>query len=96
MGNISIETFPWIVKSLIWAIWLLILGFILFTSYLAIYHSILISTAQTTWEQMRRERITYLKYLPKGVNPFSKGFTRNWKSFWVKDKENWENCLPTF
>lgn len=52
-------------------------SFITFTGYLFLYHSILILTAQTTWEQMRRPYISYLKHLPVGYNPFSKGAIKN-------------------
>jgi palmitoyltransferase len=52
-------------------------GFILFTGYLLIYHTMLIVSGITTWEHMKKDRITYLKYLPPGYNPFSHGPIQN-------------------
>jgi len=43
----------------------------------------LIILGLTTWEQMRREKISYLKYLPKGYNPFSIGWKNNIKKFFT-------------
>lgn len=55
------------------------IGFICFTGYLGLYHSMLMATGMTTWEHMARPRITYLKYLKPGINPFSKGLVSNIK-----------------
>jgi palmitoyltransferase len=52
---------------------LMVFGFVLFTGYLFIYHFMLVSSGLTTWEHMRRSKISYLNYLPTGYNPFSKG-----------------------
>ena len=57
------------------------LGFLCFTGFLSIYHTMLISCGITTWEHMRRESISYLKYIPIGHNPFSLGIYQNWKKF---------------
>jgi hypothetical protein len=54
-------------------------GFLLFTAYLLLYHSMLILAGMTTWEHMARKKITYLNYLPIGYNPFSKGMVANIK-----------------
>lgn len=46
------------------------------------YHTMLIMSGITTWEHMSRQRISYLKYLPAGINPFSKGIIQNIINFW--------------
>lgn len=53
-------------------------------------------TGQTTWEHLRRNSINYLKYLPAGYNPFSKGIIQNYQDFLRKriDTEIYE--IPTF
>jgi len=43
------------------------------------YHSYLICTNQTTWEQNKRDRITYIKDYPKNIYPFSEGVIKNIK-----------------
>ena len=53
----------------------------LFTDVLLFYHMYLICFNMTTWEQMSRENITYLKQYPSGVNPFSKGLFENLRLF---------------
>lgn len=40
---------------------------------LFLYHSYLMLTGQTTWEQASRHRIHYLKDLPSLTNPFNEG-----------------------
>lgn len=55
------------------------MGFILFTGYLGLYHTMLMVSGMTTWEHMARTRISYLKYLKPGINPFSKGPITNIK-----------------
>jgi hypothetical protein len=73
---------------LVWIIIYLMLltsfGFLCFTGYLAIYHTMLIALSLTTWEQMKREKISYLKYLRKGYNPFSIGLINNFKKFFTE------------
>jgi hypothetical protein len=68
-------------------------GFIVFTGYLLIYHTMLISNGITTWEHMRRTRISYLRYLPPGYNPFSSGIFDNWKTFFSESTR--ANGMPT-
>jgi len=41
------------------------------------FHSYLICTNQTTWEFNVRARITYLRGIPEGFNPFSQGCLGN-------------------
>lgn len=53
----------------------------LFLLTLLLFHSYLAMTNQTTYEKTRRRRISYLKDIPDGVHPFSKGCTGNIKSF---------------
>lgn len=70
-------------------------GFLLFTGYLLLYHTMLMMTAMTTWEHMSRSRITYLKHLKTGINPFSKGLVLNIYEFWVH-KNQLEYIVPTY
>ncbi len=37
----------------------------------------------TTWEQMRRHQITYLKHYPPGFNPFDLGFANNMRAVFL-------------
>ena len=62
----------------------LCIGILLFTAYLAIYHSVLICLGITTWEQMRRDNINYLNYLYTGHNPFSLGWKQNIQKFFTE------------
>lgn len=62
-------------------------SFITFTGYLLLYHSLLLVTAQTTWEHMRRPYISYLKYLPIGYNPFSQGLINNIVEFFCRSDQ---------
>jgi hypothetical protein len=40
-------------------------------------------TNSTTWEQTRRRQITYLKDLPRDLNPFDLGWVNNVKQFFT-------------
>lgn len=93
-----------------WEVWLqwvgmlLALGFCCFTGYLLFYHTMLISCGITTWEHMRKTKISYLKYLPPGFNPFSKGVISNWRIFLTEqtrangcqEVQSWDDQIPTF
>jgi hypothetical protein len=46
-----------------------------------VYHAILAVTNQTTWEAFRSQHITYLKGVPKGSLPFSRGACKNLRTF---------------
>ena len=74
---------------------LLDLGFIVFTGYLLLYHTFLVLTAQTTWEQMKRGGISYLRHLPVGYNPFSKGVVKNIGEFFCGKHEGNEYRVPS-
>ena len=84
--------------SCYYLLWVLSLGFIAFTGYLFLYHTLLIVTNQTTWEHMSRHRITYLKYLPAGYNPFSEGIIKNVVDFYRKKQigRNYRECIVSF
>ena len=75
LNKLSIHWFLYLV------LFLLNIGFIAFTGYLFLYHTLLITSGMTTWEHLRRSRISYLKYLPQGYNPFSKGCIKNISEF---------------
>jgi len=82
-GNISDNTDDGWVKWGLVAVEVGAFGFLLFTGYLGLYHTMLMMTGMTTWEHMSRSRITYLKHLKSGINPFSKGLLLNIYEFWV-------------
>ena len=52
---------------------------------LALYHLFLVLSAQTTWEHLARENITYLQPVPDGVNPFSRGLLTNLAEFFSRN-----------
>ncbi|KAJ6839130.1 protein S-acyltransferase 10 [Iris pallida] len=49
----------------------------IFLILLLLFHSYLVLTNQTTYELVRRRRISYLRGVPERVHPFSKGICRN-------------------
>lgn len=57
------------------------------------YHTYLMLTGQTTWEQVSRQRILYLKDLEALVNPFDEGCCKNVSIFLFNCRyvgRNWE------
>lgn len=54
---------------------------LIFLLLLLVFHSYLVLTNQTTYELVRRRRITYLRDFPERVHPFSKGICRNLYNF---------------
>ncbi|KAK9129322.1 hypothetical protein Sjap_009809 [Stephania japonica] len=54
---------------------------LVFLLLLLLFHSYLILTNQTTYELVRRRRISYLRSVPERVYPFSKGICRNVYNF---------------
>ena len=60
---------------------MLLFVLIFFPSGLLVFHLNLMATNTTTWESARRDRISYLRALPDGVNPFSKGVWSNSAAF---------------
>lgn len=62
-----------------------------FAQVLFWYHTYLLMTGQTTWEQVKGKRISYLKPYPKGFRPFHFGVLENLKILlWQKDFFEWE------
>lgn len=58
---------------------------------LFLYHSYLMLTGQTTWEQASRHRIQYLKELPEMSNPFNEGVICNSLRFLFQARQrDWE------
>ena len=99
----SLELTGWLFWARISGL-LLAFGFCCFTGYLFIYHTMLVSCGMTTWEHMRRTKISYLKYLPPGYNPFSLGISQNWRKFlneatWATGSEElqeWDSLIVPF
>lgn len=86
------------IKSIYWGLLGLeigAIGFLCFTGYLLLYHTMLIICGITTWEHMARSKITYLNYLPAGTNPFSKGVFQNIIDFFDKSSLPSYN-IPTY
>ena len=57
------------------------------------YHTNLMFTGQTTWEQVSRHRILYLKDLEMLINPFDEGCCKNMSTFLCNCRHigrNWE------
>ena len=57
------------------------------------YHTYLMLTGQTTWEQVSRQRILYLKNLEMFTNPFDEGCFENVSTFLCNCRQigrNWE------
>ena len=51
-----------------------------FVGILFVYHTVLILSGQSTWEQTRREDIDYIKKFKKGYDPFNEGMLKNIKT----------------
>ncbi|XP_031388073.1 protein S-acyltransferase 10-like isoform X2 [Punica granatum] len=65
-------------KSAIMIILLIFLSIsLIFLLLLLLFHSYLILTNQTTYELVRRQRITYLSHVPRRLCAFSRGMGRN-------------------
>lgn len=63
------------------------------TIMLLVYHTYLMLTGQTTWEQVSRHRIMYLKDLEVLTNPFDEGCCKNLSVFLCNCRHvgrNWE------
>ena len=55
---------------------------------LLLYHVYLVLTAQTTWEHLARDKITYMKGVPSYVRQFSEGPLLNAYKFFTRWKYN--------
>ncbi|KAK8916342.1 putative S-acyltransferase [Platanthera zijinensis] len=53
----------------------------IFLLLLLLFHTFLVLTNQTTYELVRRRRISYLRGIPERVRPFSRGVRRNLYNF---------------
>lgn len=81
----------------VWMFWLFFLVlFMMLTGGLCLYHSFLITTAQTTWEHTRRDQISYLKPYPRSLLPFYISIRTNvWNTFKHGNKHtNWKLRQP--
>jgi len=77
----------WILKcGLLILIEVICILFIFMPLGLLCYHTYLMSTNQTTWENAKRNKISYLKDLPEFILPFDKGVCINISKFCCR---NW-------
>jgi hypothetical protein len=81
---------------LLFALAFVALCFLIFTTILLVYHTTLLCIGSTTWEQTKRESITYLKAYPRYYNPFNQGTMRNLQAAFCHGNvlRQWE--LPTY
>ncbi|EAR97955.2 DHHC zinc finger protein (macronuclear) [Tetrahymena thermophila SB210] len=59
----------------------------LFTGVLCAYHTFLILTNQTTWEHVKKNKISYIAKMPKGFYPFNQGVFQNIKLIFFHDNQ---------
>ena len=88
---ISGDTMDWLRVNLLVLLSLLVvfLGAIV-TGLLFLYHSYLMFSGQTTWEQASRYRIPYLRDLESLSNPFDEGCCCNMARFVCPPSRDWE------
>jgi hypothetical protein len=67
---------PLILFLVLFLHWVMLISLVVSHAYLAI-------TNQTTWEAMRKSSISYLRGVPQGVFPFSRGACWNLKTFFA-------------
>lgn len=96
-SGISLKGSEWFQTNLLLFISLLV-TFIstIIVGLLFLYHSYLMLTGQTTWEQASRYRIHYLKDLPDLSNPFNEGCVCNTLRFIFQARlRDWETLYLT-
>ncbi|KAJ6812746.1 protein S-acyltransferase 10 [Iris pallida] len=68
----------------------------IFLILLLLFHSYLVLTNQTTYELVRRRRISYLRGVPERVRPFSRGICRNLYYFCCSKESTYNlEAVPT-
>ncbi|GLU19702.1 hypothetical protein SLE2022_359360 [Rubroshorea leprosula] len=77
-GNI---TRAWWKDAIIIMLLIFLLISLIFLLLLLLFHSYLVLTNQTTYELVRRRRVSYLSGIPERVYPFSKGVCMNLYNF---------------
>jgi len=74
----------------------LIVFTVFFISFgLFVFHCYLAATNQTTWETVKRHKITYLKDLDHEILPFDRGVARNIKDFLSMHRAGYIWEMPT-
>merc|ERR1711972_1079634 len=69
-----VNPIQWMYRNLLVLFFMcVVVGIWVFVVALFVYHIFLLSTAQTTWEHLCRDKIDYLKSFPREVLPFSAG-----------------------
>lgn len=68
---------PWWSYAIVFLLLAVLSICLFFLILLFIFHSYLILTNQITYEVLRKRRIPYMRNIPEGVFPFSKGACRN-------------------
>jgi len=81
------QSLDWILKcGLLIVVEVICVLFIIMPFGLLCFHTYLMSTNQTTWENAKRNKIPYLKDIPESILPFDKGLCTNIKKFCCR---NW-------
>eukprot|EP00397_Hematodinium_sp_SG-2012_P017251 GEMP01017632.1.p1 GENE.GEMP01017632.1~~GEMP01017632.1.p1 ORF type:complete len:316 (+),score=46.15 GEMP01017632.1:54-1001(+) len=71
-----------LIALILFGFWMMVIG-------LFFYHMFLAFTAQTTWENIRRRSIDYLRDFPREVLPFSNGALDNLQELCCREQEGY-------
>lgn len=72
----------------------IVIIFVLFVGLLFFYHTMLIMTNTTTWENTKGSTIDYISYYPLGIDPFDEGLCKNLHHTFFHDGRVTDWTLP--